>query len=47
VLHLVEISPVLRAQQERTLSGLPVNWHASSVSCSVSPMPNLASSGAG
>ncbi|MBI3703213.1 MAG: SAM-dependent methyltransferase [Rhizobiales bacterium] len=29
-LHLVEISPVLRAQQERTLAALPlsVSWHA-------------------
>ena len=28
-LHLVEISPVLRAQQERTLNALPsVSWHA-------------------
>ena len=27
-LHLVEISPVLRAQQERTLSALPATWHA-------------------
>ena len=27
-LHLVEISPVLRVQQERTLSALPVTWHA-------------------
>jgi NADH dehydrogenase [ubiquinone] 1 alpha subcomplex assembly factor 7 len=26
-IHLVEISPVLRAQQERTLSGHAVNWH--------------------
>ncbi len=28
-IHLVEISPVLRDQQQRTLSGLPVSWHAS------------------
>ena len=27
-LHLVEISPVLRAQQKRTLSAMPVTWHA-------------------
>src|SRR5512140_3264385 len=27
-LHLVEISPVLRAQQERTLAAFPVTWHA-------------------
>jgi len=26
--HLVEISPVLRAVQERTLAGHPVTWHA-------------------
>lgn len=27
-LHLVEISPVLRAQQQRTLHAYPVSWHA-------------------
>ena len=26
--HLVEISPVLRAMQERALAGTPVSWHA-------------------
>ncbi len=28
-LHLVEISPVLRAQQQRTLKAYPVTWHSS------------------
>jgi len=33
VLHLVEISPALRAQQEKTLegAGIPVTWHRSLV----------------
>jgi len=33
VLHLIEVSPALRAQQEKTLegSGIPVTWHRSLV----------------